>query len=444
LFKFIEDYLSFTGPHIKSLSLFSLKMDCLVAQQFLSMFPNLEEIKVYHIQDLVGQSLHWSFKSPKIQRVSIQNEFDSFESFLESLESSTIKELHINGGETPEFLHKFLKAQEKNLKSLSFNGRLSDFLVTLKDLRLERLEMGYQPPDSETHGPPIPDSHTDWRRFQVIYTGRVPMEFLKQQVDLRFLKLKDCALEGRDFALICGLEKLEELEITKDSRAGDPSGLDQLHKLQRLKKLEVAWDVSQNILDHLQFGVFEDLEELDACFVDASLESIREMKRITPNLKKLVVQFASAETINAMLETLDNLETLKVRRRANWSIPAKPHPKIKYIKIDPDCEVTTDYPTKFPNLQRLHLRSCPTELTETLLIDLLTGLKRLKELRLINRKNYMIIDAQTALKCFREFGRGLEILQINTVFRHGPNKIVDGYEMLDLAGNFVFIKKLIH
>jgi hypothetical protein len=54
-----------------------------------------------------------------------------------------------------------------------------------------------------------------------------------------------------------------------------------------LRRLKVSLGFSKNILDHLKFGVFNDLEELEACFEGASVESVRKMKRIAPNLKKI-------------------------------------------------------------------------------------------------------------------------------------------------------------
>jgi hypothetical protein len=53
--------------------------------------------------------------------------------------------------------------------------------------------------------------------------------------------------------------------------------------------------VTENILDHLRLGVFNKLQELDASFYNASLESVREMTRITPNLKKIGIRAFSGD-----------------------------------------------------------------------------------------------------------------------------------------------------
>ncbi len=74
----------------------------------------------------------------------------------------------------------------------------------------------------------------------------------------------------------------------------------------------VCRGISTNLLEHLQFGFFNNLEELEACFKDASLESIQEMKRITPNLKKISIYSIPSETINALLGNLEDLEEVHI------------------------------------------------------------------------------------------------------------------------------------
>jgi hypothetical protein len=107
------------------------------------------------------------------------------------------------------------------------------------------------------------------------------LRFLGHQVDLKYLKL---FVTDENFNLICGLKKLEALDLR--SWFENPN-LTNLHKLQTLRRLKVSIGFSKNILDHLKLGVFNDLEELEACFEGASVESIRKMKRIAPNLKKI-------------------------------------------------------------------------------------------------------------------------------------------------------------
>jgi hypothetical protein len=141
----------------------------------------------------------------------------------------------------------------------------------------------------------------------------------------------------RDFSdeqikMIWELKNLESLELYGE--VSNRSNLNEIHKLQKLKRLEISRGMSDNILDNLQFGVFNDLEELDACFYDASLDSIREMKLITPNLKKIEIHCNSSDQINALLETLENLESVKILKGV-WKVPSeKFYPKVKYLHVN--------------------------------------------------------------------------------------------------------------
>jgi hypothetical protein len=91
----------------------------------------------------------------------------------------------------------------------------------------------------------------------------------------------------------------------------------------------VNFSVSRNILDHLRFRVYNNLEELEACFRGTSVESIQEMKRCTPKLKKIIIEFGTPETINALLDALDNLEILKISLFSEFQLSEKVYPKIK-------------------------------------------------------------------------------------------------------------------
>jgi hypothetical protein len=88
--------------------------------------------------------------------------------------------------------------------------------------------------------------------------------------------------------MICGLKSLETLELDSQ-QVNNSSGLGNLHKLRKLKRLKASFGVSPNILDHLKFGAYTDLEELYGCFKGASMESVQEMNRIARNLRKLEI-----------------------------------------------------------------------------------------------------------------------------------------------------------
>jgi hypothetical protein len=205
--------------------------------------------------------------------------------------------------------------------------------------------------------------------------------------------------------VIFELTNLETLVL--DGHMESIEVLNQLHKLQKLKRLFVHYLVSRNILDHMKFGVFNNLEELDAYFDDASLESIREMRRITPNLKKLMVHSATPDTINAMLETLDTLESVKIRD--NWNMSEKVCPNIKQLHVNANgFSLNAEQMTKhLPNLEDLKIYGGFMEASEALFIDLLSGWKRLKTLymQIWTRSE---VDSESALRWMQVHGEHLE------------------------------------
>jgi hypothetical protein len=316
------------------------------------------------------------------------------DSLLGSLEKSRIKELTLtNYSETdPEAIKKLLKSQEKNLKKLTIELDF-DLLKSLTDLRLEHLDFGYS------------GSH------------QVSLEFLKQQVDLKFLKLSRVEYSDQTCNVIWGLKNLESLEL--EGRSGRRSCLRNLHKLGKLKRLKVDEDVSRNILDHMKFGVFENLEELDAAFNGASLESVQEMKRITPNLKKLLIHETYSETINALLGTLENLESLKIDVE-KWEVDDETvHPKIRHLDVacDSKFKPNTKFLKAFPNLEYLKINNCTFAIKKPSFLTLLGGLKQLKTLylRICYRINF---DPYLALQGFQEHGDHLEGARVVFGFRN--------------------------
>ncbi len=297
-----------------------------------------------------------------------------------------------------EILAKFLKVQGKNLKKLTIDVD-PNLLNDLKDLRLEHF----------------------------VYCGHngisVSLECLKRQMSLKGLKLYLYEYSDQHFKMIWELKNLETLELDGET-VSDRSSLNDIHKLQKLKRLKV--DISSNILDHLQFGVFNDLEELDAFFTSASVESIREMKRITPKLKKIVIRhYSPSATINALLETLENLESVAIRG-TKWKIPSeKFYPKVKYLdvpRLNYQSASAEQFTKTFPNLETLRINICSLdEEPESFIVTLLSELKQLKELNMgITNLNEFDRDS-TVLQCFQQHGNKLEAVQVCLYF--GDSKL---------------------
>jgi hypothetical protein len=216
-----------------------------------------------------------------------------------------------------------------------------------------------------------------------------------------------------NFNVIWQLKKLESLELW--GIRTDRSILDNLHKLKTLKRLKVDVEVTGNILDHLKFGVFNNLEELDGFFQGFFLELVREMKQITPNLKKIWCQSVLlSDRYNALLEALEHLEALNICV-LEWELNEKVYPKITHLQIYSELGfkigAEQQLPKQLPNLKFLKIDLCRFEATDQFFITLLSGLKQLKTL-IMNIWSYSKFDPDSTLLCFREYGGSLESVKI--------------------------------
>jgi hypothetical protein len=220
-------------------------------------------------------------------------------------------------------------------------------------------------------------------------------------VDLKFLRLDIREYISEFFNVIWEMKNLESLELAGWTHESD--NLNNLHRLENLKRLKVDQFVSSNILDHMKFGVFQNLEELDGYFKEVSLESVLEMKRITPNLKKIVICSATSKTTNALLETLENLEAVKIGCY-NWRLTEKVYPKIKYLEVS---SLSEEYTKLFPNLKYLGQISCDSQATESFFITLFSTLKQLKSLYM-GFTSAPKLRPKSALQCLQQHGNHLE------------------------------------
>ncbi len=412
-FEVLEEYLGFTGFHVKELTLSRMKVDPLILQKFLSLLPNLKSLELFNVEStgLEEVPIKSDLKPSKIEKIRMFG-CTGLEGLLGCFENCAIQEVKLKDWPSvkSEVLVKFLEVQKGSLKKLV--GRSCDFgfLANVKDLHLEHLE------------------YSNRRSFIGF------LKFLKQQVDLKFLSLflsDEYSYETCN--TICELKNLETLVLDGISN----SGLNQLHKLEKLKKLRVGFLVSRNILDHLKFGVFNDLEELDAHFFNVSWESVGELKRIVPNLKKLVIHAAFSNTINAILETLDSLESVKIQNA--WVMSRKVCPSIKHLRValykfEFNAELLTK---KFPNLEDLKINDCSLEVKESFFAMLLSGLKQLKTLclRIWSRSK---LDPESALRWMQVHGKHLE--EVNIIFYFPDPKIDPMYAIEKKPGGAFCIK----
>ncbi len=416
----LDQFISFTGSHIKKFAIKAMKVDLMTVQKWLNLLPNLESLELSLVKTN-KKWIDWDLKSAKIERVKIDECPAEIESLLYSLEQCAIKEVELKyrymSGRGPEVIQTFLNAQKKNLRKLTIKV---DFHLPndLKDLRLEYLD------------------------FDSLCFDDVSLEFLRPQADLKFLKLNLHQFSNENFDSIWELRSLECLELQGLVRDGNC--LNNLHRLQKLKRLKVSQLFSRNILDHLKFGVFNNLEELDANFDSASLESMREMKRIIPNLKKIVINFCLSGQVNAMLENLKNHEKLESVELENylWELTTNQIfvcPHIKYLRAYIELRnkrIAERFARMFPNLESLQIYSVFE--TKPSLVKLLSELRHLKKLRL---DSVFVLDADFVLQCVRDSGKKLK--EIGDEVDERPKgrliKITPGFEVWHESNSKTFI-----
>jgi hypothetical protein len=407
-FEFLEEYIGFLGFHVKKLTISKTKVNQSIVQKLLDLLPNLEGLELNEVWDANGNEelIKWNFKSTKIKRIKLVK-CPGFDGFLESLDRCAIEEAECSVT-SPEVVRNFLKPQARNLKKL-INCQFTDLLVDRKDLRLEHFEYGH-------------------------HFGSVnpSLQFLQHQLDLKFLKLSNFSNEN--FNLVLQLRNLETLELHGWVR--NSSWLNNLYKLEKLKRLKVSINLSPNILENLRFGIFVDLVELDAYFEGASVESLRGMNQITPNLKRLWFQSVSyADRINVLLEALDGLESVKIEG-TDWRMSDVVHPNIKYLHVRCDFKFSAEkLVRRLPNLRYLKIERTAMEATEPFFITMLSRLKQLKTLYMqiwSNLEFGWAVDRQSTLQCFQQYGEHLD--DANVVFRPPDLQMIRGFAVEKQSG----------
>ncbi len=370
-FEMIREYISFTGSHIKKLTINCLKVDQEIGLKLLNLLPNLKYLFAALLEGTGDETTDLVLKSTKIERMAVSGYSLNLGNFFKALEKCTIKELELSDwcegdSELPQTI---LSAQQKRLRKLVLINACLDLPNDLKDCQLEHLEY-------------------------------IQNDFLRDKITI-------------DANKILSLKNLKTLKLHSD--VYDISAFNNFYYLQGLKELQVHSETIPNILNHLQFGVFNELEELNAAFEGASLESIREMKKITPNLKKIVVSSASSDTINALLETLENLEVLSILW-SEWKLPDTVYPIIKdlQVKRPTNCiELDIEKISKiYPSLESFTLSRTLRSDDKAFFIYLLSELKQLKKLVMQFESE---LEPESVLDCFQEYGEHLKIAYISFI-----------------------------
>ncbi len=395
----VEDFLRFTGPHVKKLTIKCSRVDPKILLSLLTMLPNLEHLDLDRLIAIDQENFirFWWLHLPKLKNIRMIDCSPDIESMLASFTDCKIEDLDLAISKTNadrQFFENFLKSQEKNLTNFSFSSYNFGLLNSedLAGLKLEHL-------------------YIDQSDFEE------PLAYLAHQTNLKSLSLTLPDFFDDFFSFIFELKNLEVLELESNYWADgtgnateENDSLNDLYKLEKLRKLKVVGRNFGNIFNHLRVVTFEDLEELDGQFYNVDLESIEELNRIAPKLKKLTVSTVSSPTINKLLETLANLEILTVKY-LNWELPSFISPKIKQLKylnesFDPDhARLLVQI---FPNLDRLIIKDCCSNLTKRFLETVLRGLNRLEELQVGLQYGKVKFDADFVLECVKKFGKNLK------------------------------------
>jgi hypothetical protein len=170
-------------------------------------------------------------------------------------------------------------------------------------------------------------------------------------------------------------------------------GTDNFFKLKILKNLELV-DVSNathNILNGFRFGV---MEKLECPFVQTSREFLATMSKNLPKLSFLSCSTNSVDTLNCILQTFPNLESLTIVKEdpvpdpqpVRITLVDKSMPNLIELCIENDgehglfleIETAQDIARNFPNLKRVYIDTIiRSDQLPQAFVTLLGGLKKL-------------------------------------------------------------------
>ncbi len=425
-----EKYISFLRPSIKKLSVGFLTLAPKILMDLVKSLPNLESIEFKSVKEQPeAEAVTWDFQLKKVKCVEIYGDSPNCEKLLGTLSECVVQEATLQhyGHEpnplTLEITRGFLKQQQKNLKKLRIVGSV-DLLSDLEQLQLEEL---------------------------TIDGSNYSLAFLKKQKKLKSLKLYESVVTSENSIL--ELKTLEVLTLF-DCWYENDGFLDNLFKLVNLKELNFSSFLGDGeiILDRMRFGTFNKLEELSADFQGVSVESIRDLNRFAPNLKKINLYSGSSEVINAMLENLGKLESLqswvdsiewKLTEEQNFTCPNIK--SLHYLEYFP-CDTLEHFTKMFPNVEELQFGYWPEkfDIHETIRI-ILQQMKQLKKLGLSQVVKNVAPETDAILQCLLDNGSKVEDLSLNHPYVHIPEiptKVEAGYEIWEEPGTYRRFKKI--
>lgn len=439
-FSFLENFLSFTGPQIKRLLINCSEVNYQILQKLINLFPNLKSLELrsllVYVEDDSKKRVKWDINLTKLESVKIVDGNITPYDLIEPLAKCPIKEADLQFGLPLDtnLISNFLDSHEKSLKKLTLDTGTA-FPENLKNMKLELF------------------------KFSNRHLENISLECLRHHPDLTSLVLHFRSFSDGNLNLIWELKNLEVLELNCEVEipGNNKSILNNIHKLAKLKRLKIHGNLTENILDHLQFGVLKDLEDLVAWFYDDSIdgselepEKVKMLKRNAPNLKRIKISSDFPHTINVLLENLENLESVTIsceELEEPFPNPELICPKIKYLKLKFPFQSSVGQITKlFPNLETLIMSDYIVTLTKSDLLELLNGLKHLKKLHLRVWDEFEAeINSKFFLEYIPSYNKNLSEVEIADRDCDGSNIETtrnSGFEITECAEYYLKIKNL--
>lgn len=420
------------GKSIKHLSMYYVTIDMPFLMQLLELSQNLESLCLDWVSGPTSPNTSITYKEtgsvsklPNLKKLYLKSSTMKSE-VLTYCQNSKITE-GVFECIPEDILGPFLKAQEMNLKRLTINSMTEKnpygkIFSELKNMRLEYFEY------RSSIRVPIENDHF--------------LEFMKQHPNLKYFGLKCVILVDNVLnAIIDSIKTLDTLEIEFTEWRVSSNCSDRIYKLKGPKKISITMPVqllydtiNVNILNGLQFGINQELEELKVPFLMMSKECIKGFPTYLPNLKRLEIELIDTANVDYIFKYFTNLELLKINfedldrnRCRNYSMKKHVMPNLKHLHIkEVPFSLTTNnarmIAKNFPNLEYLQIEYC-RQLNNKCAEILVKSLKKLKKVKI------SVVKSKFEQNKFEEFLKtsdtNLKIIEIdNDDYEFEPINIV--------------------
>lgn len=385
----MSEVLKEIGIHVKKISLKDASINRNDLIKLLGLLPNLETLIMVNVEEDATDpqnqlTVQQNVTLPKLKTIRFNYCKPEFKDFINDLLGCFITEANIKlscrNVSYIQSISIFLQKHQGSLKNLNLRMRIFDQVKNNNNMSWDFEEMRLE--------------HLDLRWEEMKTSNESFLKFLRQNRNLKFLRLSDVELNNRTLKEICDhLTDLQTLEFQCEFNTTTNDACENLYKLKNLKRLWFNNYLDYNALSGLKFGINKNLEELRAFFDYASSEFITELKSCIPNLRVLDVCTRQNTTIENVLNNFENLEFLSIyyeniieclKISTNQTLPKLRNLKIvKYFEsnlVMEDASTETMVQHMY-NLEYLWIYSSK-EISCSCLVILLRGLKNLKELHL--------------------------------------------------------------